>query len=158
MIDKDKFMKEQIESLTELEKVQLVHRILGNMRANELFEPKGEEPIYLGVLEAAYTLLNDWMEQDNDILRIEYNRFLVDKENKSQAENKVINETNKLGWEKGKIFEELKDKNDDKWKVDHKRSSEDWTTVNYKRQKTLRKKMIQKGHQESIGDTMRKLL
>ena len=39
MIDEDKFMEEQIESLTELEKVQLVNRILGNMGANQLFEP-----------------------------------------------------------------------------------------------------------------------
>ena len=56
VIDKDKFMEEQIESLTELEKVELVNRILGNMKANQLFEPKGEEPIHSGVLEASCNL------------------------------------------------------------------------------------------------------
>ena len=105
VIDKDKFMEEQIKSLTELEKVQLVNRILGNMGANELFEPEGEEPIHPGVLEAAYNLLNDWMKQDNYILRIEYNGFVTDNKNKRQTEKKVINETTKSVWEKGKSFE-----------------------------------------------------
>ena len=60
VIDKDKSIEEQIELLTELEKVQLVNRILGNMGANQLFEPKGQELIHPGVLEAASRLLNDW--------------------------------------------------------------------------------------------------
>ena len=42
MINKDKFMEEQIKLLTELEKVPLVNRILRNMGANGLFEPKGQ--------------------------------------------------------------------------------------------------------------------
>ena len=41
VIDEDKFM----------EKVQLVNKIFGNMGANQLFEPEGEEPIHPGVLE-----------------------------------------------------------------------------------------------------------
>ena len=50
MIDEDKFMEQEVISLTELEKVQLVNRILGHMGANQLFESKGEESIHPGVL------------------------------------------------------------------------------------------------------------
>ena len=96
MINKDKFMEEQIESLTELEKVQLVNRILENMGANQLFEPKGQESIHPGVLESAYSLLNDWMKQDNNILRIEYDGFVTDNENQKENENKMIKEKTKL--------------------------------------------------------------
>ena len=78
VIDEDKFMEEQIELLIELEKVQLVNRILGNKGANLLLEPEGEEQIHPAVLGAAYSLLNDWMKQDNNVLRIEYDRFMTD--------------------------------------------------------------------------------
>ena len=37
MIDENKLMEEQIESLIELEKVQVVNRILGNVGANQVF-------------------------------------------------------------------------------------------------------------------------
>ena len=97
VIDEDKFMEEQIELLTELEKVQLVNRILGNMGANQLFEPKGEESIHPGVLEAAYSLLNDWMKQYNNILRIEYDGFVTENDTKNETENKMINEITKSG-------------------------------------------------------------
>ena len=110
MIDEDKFVEEQIELLIELEKVHLVNRILGNMGANQLFVPKGQESIHPGVLEATYSLLNDWMKQDNNILRIEYDRFVTDNKNKKKNENKTTKETIKSGWEKGKSYEGLKDK------------------------------------------------
>ena len=44
VIDEEKLMEEQI-----VEKVQLVNRIVGNMGANQLFEPEREELIYSGV-------------------------------------------------------------------------------------------------------------
>ena len=113
MIDKDKFMEEKIELLTKLEKVQLVNWILGNMGANQLFEPEKQESIHPGGLEAAYSSLNDWMKQDNDILRIEYDGFVTDNENKKENENKTTKETTKSGWEKGKSFEGLKDIKED---------------------------------------------
>ena len=62
-------MDKQIESLTELETVQLVNRILWNIGLNQLFELEGQQPIHPGVLETAYILLNDWMKQDNPMLR-----------------------------------------------------------------------------------------
>ena len=149
VIDKDKFMEEQIESLTELEKVQLVNRILGNMGANQLFEPEGQEPIHPGVLEAAYSLLNDWMKQDNDILRIEYDGFVTDNENKKENENETTKETTKSGWENGKSFEGLKDKKQDKWKVNNKRSAEGWTMVKSKKKKNINKENDKKDIEEA---------
>ena len=68
VIDEDKFIIEQIELLTKLDKVQLVNRTLDNMGANQLFEPKRKELIHPRVLEAAYNLLDDWMKQDNNIV------------------------------------------------------------------------------------------
>ena len=59
------------------------------------------------------------MKQDNNILRKEYDGFMTDNENNNETENKTINETIKSGWEKGKTFEGLKDKNNDKWKVNN---------------------------------------
>ena len=82
------------------------------------------------------------MKQDNHILRIEYDRFVTDNENKKENENKTIKETTKLGWEKGKYYEGLKDKKGDKWKVNNKRSAEDWTMVKSKRKMISRKKII----------------
>ena len=61
------------------------------MGANKLFEPKGDESIHPGVSDAAYNLLNDCVKQDIGILGIEYDGFVTDKENKSEADNKVIN-------------------------------------------------------------------
>ena len=68
------------------------------------------------------------------MLRIEY---MTDNENKSETENKIINETTKWDWENGKTFEALKDKNNDKWKNNNKKSAEDWTG-----RKILRERMI----------------
>ena len=65
------------------------------------------------------------MKQFNNTLRIVYDGFVTDNENKSQTENKVTNETTKLDWENRKTSEGLKDKNDVKWKVDNKRNAED---------------------------------
>ena len=80
------------------------------------------------------------MKQDNNKLKIECNGFMTDNENKSHSENKVINDPTKSGWENKKTFEGLKDKNNDKWKVDNKRSAEDWTMVNHKQQKNIKRK------------------
>ena len=61
----------------------------------------------------------------------------MDNENKN--ENETIKETTKLGWEKGKSFEGLKDKKNDKWKVNNKRSAEDETMVKSKKKKDIKK-------------------
>ena len=76
-------------------------------------------------MEAAYILLNDWMAQDNDVLRVEHNIFMMETKNKNESENMVIGETTKLGWVNRKALEGLKDNNNDKWKPENKRSIED---------------------------------
>ena len=135
-----------------MEKVQLVNRILGNMGANQIFEPKGEGSIHPVVLEAAYNLLNDWMKQDNNILRIEYDGFVTDNENKKGNENETTKETTKLGWENGKSFEGLKDKKQDKWKVNNKRSAEGWTMVKSKKKKNIKKEDEKKDIKEALDN------
>ena len=73
VIDEEQFMQEQIEALTELEKVKLVNRMLIKLKFNHtLFEPEGKEQIHPGVLHQTYKLLNMWMKEKNNILREEY--------------------------------------------------------------------------------------
>ena len=60
------------------------------------------------MLEATYNLLSDWMKQDNDILKIEYDGLVIENESKSQTEKKVIDETTKLGWENKKLLKDDK--------------------------------------------------
>ena len=59
-------------------------------------------------MEATYNLLSDWMKQDNDILKIEYDGLVIENESKSQTEKKVIDETTKLGWENKKLLKDDK--------------------------------------------------
>ena len=135
IIDKDKFMEEQIESLTELEKVKLVNRILNKMGSNQLFKPEGKESIHPVVLQETYKLLNEWMKQDNNILRTEYDEFVMDNENNGETKTRVINDTTKMGWEKGESFKGPRVNSKDKWKVNDKKTTEDWMTVNHRKQK-----------------------
>ena len=51
----------------------------------------------------------------------------------------MIKERTKLGWEKEKPFEGLKDKKDDKWNFNNKGNAEDWTMVKSKKKKDIKK-------------------
>ena len=104
-------------------------RILSNIGANQPFELGGEEPIHPGMLEATYTLLNKWLQQDNNILMIEYNSFMKNGEMKKKSEKDIISETTETSEKNGKPFEGLKGKDNDKWKVNYKRIGEDWKMV-----------------------------
>ena len=64
VIDEEQFMQEQIEALTELEKVKLVNRMFIKLEYTfQLFEPEGKEPIHPGVLHETYRHLNMWMKE-----------------------------------------------------------------------------------------------
>ena len=64
VIDEEQFMQEQIEALTELEKVKLVNRMLIKMGSTvQLFEPEGKKPIHPGVLHETYKNLIMWMKK-----------------------------------------------------------------------------------------------
>ena len=59
VIDEEQFMQEQIEALTELEKVKLVNRMFIKIGSNlQLFEPEGKKQIHPGVLHETYKQLN----------------------------------------------------------------------------------------------------
>ena len=75
-------MKEKIKIMMEINKLKLVNMILKNIGANQLFAPEGDEAINPQVSMIANNLLNDWLDQDNDILEIE--RKLYEKERKLQ--------------------------------------------------------------------------
>ena len=68
--------------------------MLKNISANQLFEPQGDEAINLKVSMLANNLLNDLLDQDNDILEIEYENDMKKKENSSEKSNKIREETN----------------------------------------------------------------
>ena len=61
-------MKGKIKTMTEIDKLKLVNMILININANQLVEPKGDEAINSQVSMTANKLLNDWLDQDNNIL------------------------------------------------------------------------------------------
>ena len=95
MINDKDIMEKQIEALTELEKIILVNRILSKICSkNLLFEPGGVgELINSEVIHESYKLLNKWIRQDNDVLRNEYNRFMMDNKNKGENGSKKVKET-----------------------------------------------------------------
>ena len=91
-----------MEALTELEKVKLVNRICNKMWSfNQLFKPEGKHPIHPGVLQEMYKLLDEWMKQDNNFLRMEYDGLVMDNKEKEVNKSKDIKEkeTTKSGWE-----------------------------------------------------------
>ena len=55
--------------------------ILKNISANQFFEPEGDKAINPQVSMIATKLLNDWLDQDKDILEIEYKTYMKKKEN-----------------------------------------------------------------------------
>ena len=99
-------MKEKIKIMTEINKLKSGNTILKNISANQLFEPEGDKAINLQVSTIANSLLDNWLDQDNNILEIEYKNYVKNKENpkeksmKSQEENKIKVEEN--SWTKMK--------------------------------------------------------
>ena len=69
-IIREKTIKEQIEDMTEIEKLKLVNTLLENMSMNQLFEPKGNKMINSQVTMVVNQLLSDWLGHDNNILEI----------------------------------------------------------------------------------------
>ena len=80
-IIKENDMKEKIKIMTEIDKLKLVNMILKNMSANQLFEPEGDEAINPQVSTIANSLLDDWLDQDSDILEIKHENYMKKKEN-----------------------------------------------------------------------------
>ena len=110
LIDEEQFIQEQIEALTELEKVQLVNRMFIKLKYNyTLFEPEGKDPIHPGVLHETYYNLNLWMKNKTNILREEYDQFVMDNKNNEVKQSKGIKEkeTTKSGWDNGETFKTI---------------------------------------------------
>ena len=87
-------MKEKIKIMTEIDKLKLVNMILKNISANQLFEPERDEAINPQVSMIANSLLNDWLDQDNDILEIKYENYMKKKENSNEKSKKIKDENN----------------------------------------------------------------
>ena len=64
--------------------------ILKNIGANQLFEPEGDEAINPQVSMIANNLLNDWLDQDNYVLEIEYENYMKKKENSNEKNRKIL--------------------------------------------------------------------
>ena len=84
-------MKEKIKAMMKIDKIKLVNMILKNISANWLFEPEGDEAINPQVSMIANSLLKDWLDQDNDILEIEYKHYMKKKENSNEKKKENSN-------------------------------------------------------------------
>ena len=51
---------------------------------------KGDEAINPQVSKAANNLLNDWLDQDNYVLEIEYENYMKKKENSNEKNRKIL--------------------------------------------------------------------
>ena len=74
-----------------------------------LFEPEGKEQIHPGVLHETYKQLNMWMKEKNNILREEYDRFVMENKNNEIQQSKGIKvkETTKSGWDNEETFKTI---------------------------------------------------
>ena len=70
-------MKEKIKAMTEIDKLKVGNMIIS---VNQLFEPEEDETITSQVPMIANKLLNDWLDENNDVLDIEYENYLKEKE------------------------------------------------------------------------------
>ena len=108
-----------------------------------LFEPGQGELIKSGVLHELYKLLNEWIRQDNDVLRNEYDRFVTDNKNKGDNGSKNVKETEtQSGWEIGEPFElyEKKKTKETGWNKTNQRNG----ARSYHRKKKRRKNQSSK--------------
>ena len=77
-------MKEKIKAMLETDKLKLVKIILINIRANQLFEPEGNKAIHPESSTMENKLLNNRLNQDKDVLEIEYEHYTKTKENSNK--------------------------------------------------------------------------